>query len=74
MILIFFKNGEPKISVSMMETKDKNPKPMNSGDPQLKKTTSARVLESYMLWSTYGSGRGAEVVGQSAKIPLVGRF
>jgi len=54
MILIFFKNGEPKISVRMMETKDRNPKPINSGDPQ-------------------GSGRGAEVVGQSWKIPLVGK-
>ena len=29
MILIFFKNGEPKISVKMIETKDRNPRPMN---------------------------------------------
>ena len=29
MILTFFKNGEPKISVKMMETKDRNPRPIN---------------------------------------------
>jgi hypothetical protein len=32
-ILIFFMNGEPKISVKIMETKDRNPRPMNWGDP-----------------------------------------
>jgi hypothetical protein len=35
MILIFFKNGDPNISVSEMEINDRNPNPMNSGDPHL---------------------------------------
>jgi hypothetical protein len=34
-ILIFFKNGDPNISVSMIARKDKKPSPMNSGEPQL---------------------------------------
>ena len=38
-----------------MVTKDKNPSPMNSGEPQ-------------------GSGRGALIVGQSWKMPEVGRL
>lgn len=28
-MLIFFMNGEPKSSVKIMETKDRNPRPMN---------------------------------------------
>ena len=46
-----FKNGDPNISVRTILTKDKNPSPINSGDPQ-------------------GSGRGAKIVGQRAKIPV----
>jgi hypothetical protein len=48
-ILIFFINGEPKISVRIIETKDRNPMPMNSGDPQLKRTTSAQISEALIL-------------------------
>ena len=50
----FFKNGEPKSSVRTMLIKDRNPSPMNSGEP-------------------HGSGRGAEVLGQSWKGPDDGR-
>jgi len=35
MILMFLRNGDPKISVKMIETKETNPRPMNSGDPHL---------------------------------------
>jgi len=35
MMLMFLRNGDPKISVKMIETKDTNPRPMNSGDPHL---------------------------------------
>lgn len=35
-MLIFLRNGEPNISVRMMVTKDRNPRPINSGEPQLK--------------------------------------
>lgn len=34
-IEIFFIKGEPKISVRMMEMKDRKPRPMNSTDPHL---------------------------------------
>ena len=34
-ILMFFRNGDPKISVKIIETKETNPRPMNSGDPHL---------------------------------------
>lgn len=54
-MLIFFRNGDPNISVKIMLTKDRNPRPINSGDP-------------------HNKGRGAKVVGQSAKIPEVGKF
>ena len=54
-MLIFFRKGDPNISVRIMLTNDRNPRPMNSGDPQSK-------------------GRGASVVGQSWKIPEVGKF
>jgi hypothetical protein len=30
---IFLRNGEPNISVRMMDTKERNPRPMNSGEP-----------------------------------------
>jgi hypothetical protein len=36
MMLTFFKNGEPNNSVSNIVTNDKNPSPMNSGDPHLR--------------------------------------
>ena len=32
---MFFRNGDPKSSVRMIETNDRNPSPMNSGDPHL---------------------------------------
>jgi hypothetical protein len=32
MMLMFFKNGDPKSSVKMMLTNDRNPSPINSGD------------------------------------------
>lgn len=35
MILIFFRNGDPKSSVRIMLTKDRKPRPMNSGEPHL---------------------------------------
>ena len=35
MILMFFKNGDPKSSVRMMLTKERKPRPMNSGEPHL---------------------------------------
>jgi len=35
MILMFFKNGEPNNSVRMMLMKERKPRPMNSGEPQL---------------------------------------
>lgn len=35
MILAFFKNGEPNSSVIMMVTNERNPRPMNSGEPHL---------------------------------------
>jgi hypothetical protein len=53
MIEMFLMNGDPKTSTRMMVMKDKNPRPMNSGDPQ-------------------GSGRGAAMLGQSAKNPVSG--
>jgi hypothetical protein len=33
MILMFLRKGDPKISVRMIEMNDRNPRPMNSGDP-----------------------------------------
>jgi hypothetical protein len=35
-MLMFFRNGDPKISVKMTETKETNPRPINSGDPHLR--------------------------------------
>ena len=55
MMEIFLRKGDPNNSVMMMLTNDKNPRPMNSGEPQ-------------------GSGRGAEISGQSWKMPDVGRL
>ena len=46
MILIFFMNGDPKISVNMMETKDRKPRPMNSGDPHLDMNRSTPTCPS----------------------------
>ena len=51
---MFLRNGDPNSSVKMMLTKDREPRPMNSGEPQ-------------------GKGRGANIVGQSSKMPEVGR-
>lgn len=54
MILIFFRNGEPNISVSIIAANDRNPRPMNSGEPHLisiflnysyKQNKSARLTE-----------------------------
>lgn len=36
MILIFFRNGDPNSSVSMIDMKDRKPRPINSGEPHLK--------------------------------------
>ena len=36
MMLIFLRNGDPKTSVKMIEMKETNPRPMNSGDPHLR--------------------------------------
>lgn len=46
MTLIFFKNGEPKISVRIMAMNDKNPNPMNSGEPQLNKN---KLISNYSV-------------------------
>jgi hypothetical protein len=35
MILAFLRNGEPKSSVRIMLTKERNPRPMNCGEPHL---------------------------------------
>ena len=35
MMLAFFRKGEPKSSVRMMVTNERNPRPMNSGEPHL---------------------------------------
>jgi hypothetical protein len=35
MMDMFFMNGDPNISVSIIVTKDKKPSPMNSGEPHL---------------------------------------
>lgn len=35
-MLTFFKNGDPNISVNIIDTKDKNPNPINCGEPHLK--------------------------------------
>jgi hypothetical protein len=72
MILIFFINGEPNISVRMIVAKDRKPRPINSGEPQLKRSILAAIF-GWAWLTTYGSGRGARVVGQSIKIPLVGK-
>lgn len=42
-ILMFLRKGEPNISVSTMLMKDKNPRPINSGEPQ-GKGLGARVV------------------------------
>ena len=34
-MLMFLRNGDPKTSVKMIEMKETNPRPMNSGDPHL---------------------------------------
>lgn len=34
-MLMFLRNGDPKISVKMIDMKETNPRPMNSGDPHL---------------------------------------
>lgn len=54
MILMFLRNGEPKSSVRMMLTKDRNPRPMNSGEPQL------------LTFQTHGNlvARGREYEGE----------
>ena len=35
MILMFLRKGEPKSSVRMIVTNDRNPRPINSGEPHL---------------------------------------
>ena len=35
MMLIFFRKGEPKSSVSTILMKERNPRPISSGEPQL---------------------------------------
>ena len=37
MILIFLRKGEPKSSVRMIVANDRNPRPINSGEPHLRK-------------------------------------
>ena len=41
MILIFFKNGDPKSSVSTIDMNDKNPRPINSGEPHLRELSES---------------------------------
>ena len=48
-ILIFLRNGEPSISVSTMLTKDKNPMPINSGEPHSKGRGAKIVGQSWNI-------------------------
>lgn len=43
-MLMFFRNGDPKTSVKMIETKETNPRPMNSGDPHLRDCEGLTVM------------------------------
>jgi hypothetical protein len=70
MILIFFRNGEPNNSMIMILEKDKNPNPINSGEPQL--LYKAQIQVSRSVYITHGRGRGAKIVGHSLNIPLDG--
>lgn len=75
MMEMFFKNGEPKSSVKMIETKDRNPRPINSGEPHLLEVAHERKCHRQGLRnSTDGRGLGAKMVGQSSKMPDVGRL
>lgn len=73
-MLIFFMNGDPKSSVRMMETKDKNPSPMNSGEPHLRNGNSSQYQSYLQEDRDYGRGLLAKIVGHSSKIPLVGKL
>ncbi len=50
----FFRNGDPNSSVRMMLTKDRNPRPMNSGEPQGSGRGAAVLGQS---WKGPDSGR-----------------
>jgi hypothetical protein len=40
MIDMFLRNGEPNSSVMIIEMKERKPRPMNSGEPQLNNIVS----------------------------------
>lgn len=65
MIEIFLRNGEPNSSVRMIDTKDKNPRPMNSGDPHLPDEQRINACDGGASFNTYGNGRGAKMVGHN---------
>jgi hypothetical protein len=63
MILIFFRNGEPNISVMIIVIKERNPRPINSGEPHLNDRSVPRTMS--VKEEAHGRGLGAKIVGQS---------
>jgi len=61
MILAFLRNGDPKSSVRIMLTKERNPRPMNCGEPHLPyerhyRLTFELVEHTAKHWETRLSG------------------
>lgn len=54
MMEMFLRNGEPKSSTRIIETNERKPRPMNSGEPHL----ARRVYGQYEMNSTLG-GKGS---------------
>ena len=50
-ILMFFMKGEPKISVRMIVANERNPRPMNSGEPHLHLVERTACKESRHYYS-----------------------
>lgn len=71
---IFLRNGDPKSSVSIMLTNERNPSPINSGEPHLEPPSSVRLKTNKTNCKTYGSGFGAVISGHNWKGPDVGRL
>lgn len=57
MILAFLRNGDPKSSVRIMLTKERNPRPMNCGEPHLYECHYHLVLKCVEHTAKHGETR-----------------
>lgn len=76
MIDMFLRKGDPNISVRTILMKERNPRPINSGEPHLSRVHLPHHQQKWPGQKTgdaHGSGLGAVTSGHSANGPLAGR-